>query len=353
MTLRRRSGQATQSRYERFTCATRLPRRRLRTPRNDSLVVAALLTVFALIAPAHAQTYPSKPVRIIVGFPAGGATDVVARTISQKLGETLGQSVVVDNRAGAASNIGAELAAKSPKDGHTLFMGTVSTSINPSLYKKLAYDALSDFTPVTQVTGTPFLFVVHPSLPARNVKEFIALARSKPGELSYGSAGSGSGGHLFVAMFASMARVSLLHVPYKGAAPATTATLSGETIFMFDNIVTTLPLARAGRLRALAVTTATRSAAAPEIPTIAETGVPGYDANAWFGIFAPAGTPQAIVNRLNSEIVKIVRLPETRDRFLALGAEPLGSTAEQFGAFFRNEVAKWARVVKESGAQVD
>lgn len=301
----------------------------------------------------HAQNFPVKPVRIVVGFPPGGATDVVARTISQKLGDALGQPVVVDNRAGAASNIGAALVANAPKDGHTLFMGTVSTSINPSLYTKLQYDALRDFVPVSQVTSTPFLFVAHPSLPARSVKEFIALARSRPGELSYGSAGSGSGGHLFVEMFGSMARVKLLHVPYKGAAPATTATLSGETIFMFDNIVTTLPLSRAGRLRALAVTTATRSAAAPEMPTIAEAGVPGYDANAWFGIFAPAGTPQPVVNRLNAEIVKIVKLPETRDRFLALGAEPLGSTADQFGAFFRNEVAKWAKVVKESGARVD
>ncbi|MGZ8157027.1 MAG: tripartite tricarboxylate transporter substrate binding protein [Burkholderiales bacterium] len=320
--------------------------------RLTETILAALIAA-TLHGVALAQSYPSKPVRIVVGFPPGGATDVVARTISQKLGESLGQSVIVDNRAGAASNIGAELVAKSPRDGHTLFMGTVSTSINPSLYRKLAYDPLVDFTPVTQVTGTPFLFVVHPSLPARSVKEFIAFARARPGELNYGSAGSGSGAHLFVAMFGSMARLKLTHVPYKGAAPATTATLSGETIFMFDNIVTTLPLARAGRLRALAVTTATRSAAAPDIVTIAEAGVPGYDANAWFGIFAPAGTPQPIVNRLNAEIVKVVKLPDTRERFLALGAEPVGSTAEQFGTFFRNEVAKWAKVVRESGAQVD
>jgi tripartite-type tricarboxylate transporter receptor subunit TctC len=311
------------------------------------------LMLCASLTAAHAQTYPSKPVRIVVGFPPGGATDVVARTISQKLGETLGQPVIVDNRAGAASNIGAELVATAPKDGHTLFLGTVSTSINPSLYKKLAYDPLRDFAPVSQVTATPFVMVVHPSLPARSVKEFIALARTKPGELNYGSAGSGSGAHLFVEMFAAMAHVKLQHVPYKGAAPATTAIMSGETIFMFENIVTTLPLARAGKVRALGVTTASRSAAAPEMPTIAEAGVPGYDANAWFGIFAPAGTPQTVINRLNAEIVKIVKLPDTRDRFLALGAEPAGSTAEQFGAFFKNEVAKWGKVVKESGARVE
>ena len=317
----------------------------------QAALAAALLTVCACVA--HAQTYPSKPVRIVVGFPPGGATDVVARTISQKLGESLGQAVIVDNRAGAASNIGAELVANAPKDGYTLFMGTVSTSVNPSLYSKLAYDPLKDFAPVSQVTTTPFVFVVHPSLPPRSVKEFIALARAKPGELNYASSGSGSGAHLFVEMFASMAGVKLQHVPYKGAAPATTATLSGETIFMFENIVTTLPLARAGKLRALAVTTATRSAAAPEMPTLAEAGVPGYDANAWFGIFAPAGTPQAVVNRLSSEIAKIVKMPDTRDRFLSLGAEPAGSTAEQFGAFFRNEVVKWAKVVKASGARVE
>lgn len=300
-----------------------------------------------------AQPYPSKPVRIVVGFPPGGATDVVARMIGQKLGEALGQSVLVDNRAGAASNIGAEHVARSPRDGYTLFMGTVSTSINPSLYKKLAYDPLKDFAPVAQVTSTPFLFVVHPSLPARSVREFIALAKARPGELSYGSAGSGSGGHLFPEMFASMARVKVLHVPYKGAAPATTAILSGETAFLFDNIVTTLPLARAGRLRALAVTTAARSAAAPEIPTLAESGVPGYEATAWFGLFAPAGTPQPIIERLNAEVVKVVKLPEMRERFLALGAEPVGSRPAEFGAFFRNEVAKWAKVVKAAGVRVE
>jgi len=320
----------------------------------DTPVEAMLALLLAIgSGAAFAQAYPSKPVRIVVGFTPGGATDVVARTISQKLGEALGQPVVVDNRPGAASNIGAELVAKTPRDGHTLFLGTVSTSINPSLYKKLAYDPLVDFTPVTQVTGTPFLFVVHPSLPARSVKEFITFARTRPGQLNYGSAGSGSGAHLFVAMFGSMAQLDLVHVPYKGSVPATTAMLSGETIFMFDNIVTTLPLARAGRMRALAVTTATRSAAAPDMPTISEAGVPGYDANAWFGVFAPAGTPQAIVDRLNAEIVKVVQLPDTRQRFLALGAEPVGSTAAQFGTFFRNEVAKWAKVVRESGAQAD
>ena len=302
---------------------------------------------------AHAQTYPSKQVRFVVGFPAGGATDVVARAISQNLSEALGQPVVVDNRAGAASNIAAELVATSPKDGHTIFLGTVSLAINPSLYKKLPYNALKDFTAVSQVTDTPFMFVTHPSLPVRNVKEFVALARARPGQLNYGSAGNGSGGHLFTAMFSSMAGVNLAHVPYRGASYATTSVLSGETIFMFDNIVTTLPLAKAGKLRALAVTTAKRSRVAEDIPTLAQAGVPGYDANAWFGVFAPAGTPDAVIARLQSEISKIVKIPEIRDRFLALGAEPVGSTPEQFAAFYRAEVVKWAKVVKDSGAQID
>jgi len=316
-------------------------------------VVLWLIAAAWTCGAAWAQNYPTRPIRFVVGFPPGGATDVVARLISQKLSDALGQAVVVDNRAGAASNIGAELVATSPKDGHTIFMGTVSLSINPSLYSKLAYDALRDFAPVTQVTSTPFMLVVHPSLPVTSVKQFIALAKSKPGQLNYASAGSGSGAHLFTEMFRSMAGVKVLHVPYKGAAPATTATLSGETIFMFDNIVTTLPLARAGKLRALAVTTSARSSAAPDIPTVAESGVPGYDANAWFGVFAPSGTPPAVINRLHSEIVKVVKLPDIRDRFLSLGGEPVGSTPEQFGAFFRNEVAKWGKVVRESGARAD
>ena len=324
----------------------------MRMSRRDLILGVIAVSVFGA-ATAAAQSYPSKQVRFVVGFPPGGATDVVARAISQPLAEALGQPVVVDNRAGAASNIGAEIVATSPKDGHTLFMGTVSLSVNPSLYKKLAYDALKDFAAVSQVTDTPFVFVTHPSLPVKSVKEFIVFAKARPGQLNYGSSGSGSGAHLFTAMFASMAGVNLVHVPYRGAAFSTTSVLSGETIFLFENIVTILPLARADKLRALAVTTIRRSRAADDIPTLAEAGVPGYDANAWFGVFAPAGTPPAVINRLHAEIAKIVKVPEIRERFLALGAEPAGTTPDQFAAFFRNEVAKWAKVVKESGAQID
>ncbi|MBI3052910.1 MAG: tripartite tricarboxylate transporter substrate binding protein [Betaproteobacteria bacterium] len=316
--------------------------------------LACLLIGLALSgAAAMAQTYPAKPVRFIVGFPPGGATDVVARAISQNMADALGQPVVVDNRAGAASNIAADIAATSPKDGHTLFLGTVSFSINRSLYKKLPYDALKDFAAVSQVTDTPFMFVAHPSLPVKSVKEFTTLARARPGQLNYASSGNGTGSHLFTAMFASMAGVKLTQVPYRGASFATTSVLSGETIFMFENIVTTLPLARAGKLRAFAVTTIKRSRAADDIPTLAESGVPGYDANAWFGVFVPAGTPPAVINRLHAEISRILKIPEIRDRFRALGAEPAGTTPGEFAAFFRSEVAKWAKVVKESGAQVE
>ena len=320
------------------------------------LLSLSLATPFASAQAASTgsgQGYPTKQVRFIVGFPAGGATDVVARSISQHLSEAIGQPVVVDNRAGAASNIAAEIVATAPKDGHTIFMGTVSTAINPGLYKKLAYNALKDFAAVSQVTDTPFMFVTHPSLPVKNVKEFIALAKARPGQLNYGSAGNGSGGHLFTAMFGSMAGINLAHVPYRGASFATTSVLSGETIFMFDNIVTTLPLARAGKLRALAVTTAKRSRVAEDIPTLAQAGVPGYDANAWFGVFAPIGTPEAVIARLQGEISRIVKVPEIRDRFQALGAEPVGSTSEQFAAFFRAEILKWDKVVRTSGAQID
>ncbi len=302
---------------------------------------------------AAAQPYPAKPVRFVVGFPPGGATDVVARLLGERLSAALGQQFVIDNRAGAASTIASAYVANAPKDGYTILMGTVSLSINQTLYKKLPYDALRDLAPVSQATSAPFLFVVHPSVPAHTVKEFVALAKSKPGQLDYASAGNGSGAHLFAAMFGSMAGIDIVHVPYKGAAPATTAVLGGETPFMFDNIVTTLPLARSGKLRALGMTTIKRAAAAPDIPTIAEAGIPGYDANSWFGVFTPAGTQAAVVGRLHDEIVKILNAPEVRERLAGLGCEPAGTSPAEFGVFFRSEVTKWGKVVRESGAQID
>jgi tripartite-type tricarboxylate transporter receptor subunit TctC len=311
------------------------------------------LAALALSGVALAQGYPARQLRFVVGFSPGGGTDVVARLIAEHLTAVLKQHVFVDNRPGAASNIAAELVAGAPADGYTIFMGTISTSTNRTLYRRLKYDALKDFAPVTQVLSTPFLLAVHPSLPPRTVKEFIAFAKARPGELNYGSAGSGSGSHLFAEMFRGMTGLDYVHVPYKGAGPATTALLSGETMFKFDNIVTTLPAARSGRLRALAVTTLTRSSAAPEIPTISESGVPGYEANAWFGVFAPAGTPPEIVGRLNGEIVKILRQPQVRDKLLSVGGEPVGSTPEEFGRFFKGEVEKWAKVIRAANLQIE
>jgi tripartite-type tricarboxylate transporter receptor subunit TctC len=302
---------------------------------------------------ASAQTYPVKPVRIVVGFTPGGATDISARGIAQKLTESLGQQVLVDNRAGAASNIGAEFVARAAPDGYTLFHGTVSTSINPSLYSKLGYDPVRDFAGVVLLAGTPFLLVTHPSIPAKNVKELVAFARSRPGQLNYATAGAGSGAHLFMALFASMTDVKATPVPYKGAAAATTDLIAGQIPMMFDNIFTTLPLSRSGKMRALAVSTAQRAAAAPELPTVAEAGVPGYDANAWFGLFAPAATPRDIITRLNAETVKALQTADMRERLLALGATPGGGTPEHFATFFRNEVAKWAKVVKQVGVRLD
>jgi tripartite-type tricarboxylate transporter receptor subunit TctC len=321
--------------------------------RNFMKLAAGALAVLMFAGAAAAQSYPSRQIRYIVGFSAGGGTDVVARLIANHLTPALGQQVFVDNRPGAASNIAAEMVATAPPDGYTIFMGTISTSSNRTLYRNLKYDALKDFAPVTQVLSTPFLFAVHPSLPPQNLKAFIAFAKARPGQLNYASAGNGSGAHLFSEMFRMMTGVDIVHVPYKGAAPATIALLAGETMFKLDNIVTTLKLARSGKLRALAVTTMQRSSAAPEIPTMHEAGVPGYDANAWFGVFAPAGTPPAIVGRLNAEIAKILKEPKVRSTLLALGGEPVGSTPAEFGAFFRNEVEKWGKVIREAKMQID
>ncbi|HTD89836.1 MAG TPA: tripartite tricarboxylate transporter substrate binding protein [Burkholderiales bacterium] len=301
----------------------------------------------------HAQPFPAKPIRIIIGFPPGGATDIAARAVAQKLTESVGQQVIVENRPGAASNIGAEAAARAAPDGYTLFMGSVSTSINPSLYAKLSYDPLRDFAALAHVANTPFLLVVHPSMPVKSVKDLIAFAKSQPGQLNYATAGAGSGAHLFMELFSAHTGLKLVSVSYRGAAAATTDVLAGQVPMMFDNIFTTLPLARSGKFRALAVSTAQRSAIAPEIPTVAEAGVPGYDANAWFGLFAPAATPKEIVTRLNAEVVRGLQTTEMRERLRTLGATPGGGTPEQFAVFLRDEVAKWAKVVKAAGVKLD
>jgi tripartite-type tricarboxylate transporter receptor subunit TctC len=322
-----------------------------------TLLRAAVLTLFALTGTsegAPAQTYPDKPIRLVVPFPAGGTTDILARAVGQKLGEHLGQQVVVDNKPGAGGNIGSDIVAKSAPDGYTLVMGTVGThAINASLYKKMPYDHIKDFVPVSLVALVPNILVVHPSVPANSVKELIAYAKANPGKLNFASSGNGTSIHLSGELFKTTAGVEMTHVPYKGSAPAVTDLLGGQVQLMFDNMPSALPHVKAGKLKALGVTTAKRFPAAPDIPTIAEAGVPGYEASSWFGVLAPAGTPKEIVNKLSSEIAKILQTPEIKERLLSQGAEPVGNTPDQFAAFIKAETAKWAKVVKESGATVD
>jgi len=319
----------------------------------------ALFALALLCAPAVAwaqgAAYPSKPIHLVVGFPAGGATDVAARALAQKMSERMGRPMIVDNKPGAASNIGADQVAKAAADGYTVLFGTISLSVNPSLYRKLPYDALKDFAPVAQVSSAPFLLLVNLKSPIKSVKDLIALAKSKPGEakLQYATAGSGSGTHLFMELFASMAGIQLSPIPYKGSAPAINDVLGGQVELIFDNIITTLPLAKAGRIRALAVSTAERSKAAPDIPTLAEAGVPGYDATSWFGLFVPTGAPQEIVNRLHSESVEALKDAKVRDTLLSVGSDPVGSTPRAFAEFFRAEVEKWARVVRDAKIRID
>lgn len=306
---------------------------------------------------AYAQTapYPSKPIHLVVGFPAGGASDVAARALGQKMSERIGRPIVVDNKPGAASNIAADQVAKAAADGYTILFGTISLAINPSLYPKLSYDPLKDLTAVAQVSSAPFLLVVNPKSPIGSVKDLLALAKSKSGEakLDYATAGNGSGSHLFMELFTSLAGIQLSHIPYKGAAPAMNDVLGGQVPMTFDNIITTLPLVKAGRLRALAVSTAQRSNVAPDIPTLAEAGVPGYDATSWFGLFVPAGTPQEVINRLSAESAEALKDPKVRDTLLRVGAEPVGTGPQAFGAFFRAEVDRWAKVVRDAKVHVD
>jgi tripartite-type tricarboxylate transporter receptor subunit TctC len=297
--------------------------------------------------PAFGQNYPVRAVRVVVPFAAGGGTDIVARTVAAALGERLGQNFLVDNRPGAAGAIGAELAARSAPDGYTLLMGSSGPMVlNPLLNPKLSYDPLRDFTPVVLVTTMPFLTVVHPSLPARSVKELIALARARPGQLNYASPGSGSSTHLAMELFKAMARIEIVHVPYKGVAPAATDLISGQVQVLTGDLSTLLPHVNAGKVRALAITGARRSALLHDMPTFAEAGVPGYEASGWFGLLAPAGTPAAIVQRINGESVKGLAVPDIRKRLAGLGGEVAGGTSDDFATHLRRETDKWAKVVR-------
>lgn len=316
------------------------------------------VSVLALLSTAAggvlAQGYPSKSIRFIVPFSAGGGADIVARAIAQKLGESTGQQVLVDNRAGAAAIIGMDLAAKSPADGYTMVLGqTGPNSINPGLYRKLPYDAGRDFAPVTLTTTYPYVLVVHPSIPARNVKELVALAKSRPGQLSFASAGNGGANHLTAELFKSMAGINMVHVPYKASAPALVDVLGGHVSLMFDPIITAMPHVRLGKLRGMAVTSLKRSAIVSELPTVAETGLPGFESIGWHGVFVPANTPRDVVERLNGLIVKVLQIPEMRTRFAEQGAEPVGDTPQQFSEFLKKDLDKWTAVIKTAGVQAD
>ena len=324
------------------------------TRRTLTAFICAFFALFGVPGVASAQQYPSKPIRFVVPYPAGGPLDTVARLLAQKVSEGTGQPVVVDNKPGAGGNIGADIVAKSPADGYTILMGAVAThAINPTLYKSIPYDPIKDFAPVTQVASTPNVLVVNPSVPAASVREFIAHAKANPGKLSFGSGSIGSAGHLAGELFKTLAGVDMVHVPYKGAAPAMQDLVGGQIQLMFDNLASSLGQVKGGTVRALAVTTSARSGFAPELPTIAESGLPGFDISTWFGVFAPAGTPREALTRLHAEFTKALAAPDVRARMTALGAEPVGNTPEQFAAYIRAEAEKYARVIKASGAKVD
>ena len=318
------------------------------------VLVACLVAALAATSPALAQTFPAQTARLVIPFPPGGPLDATGRLIAQHLTERWGQSVVVENKPGAGGNIGADFVAKSPPDGYTVVMGALSThAVNPSLYAKMPYDAQKDFAPITLIAITPNVLVVNPELPVHSVKELIAYAKARPGKLSFGSGSIGSAGHLAGELFKVDAGVDMVHVPYKGAAPATQALLAGDTQLMFDNLANAMAQVKAGKLRALAVTTAERSKLAPELPTMAEAGLPGFDISTWYGLFAPAGTPPDIVNKWNADVTAMLRTPALRERLLAQGAEPAPDTPAEFARFVAAESAKYARIVKASGAKVD
>ncbi|HVF64138.1 MAG TPA: tripartite tricarboxylate transporter substrate binding protein [Casimicrobiaceae bacterium] len=313
------------------------------------------LAVLGLAASvATAQSWPAKPIRYVVPFAPGGTTDILGRTVAEKLSVVLGQPVVVENKPGAGGGVGAEYTSKQPADGYTIMGGTISThAINASLYKNLGYDPVRDFAPITLLARLPNMLVVNPNVPAKDVKELIALLKANPGKYSFASAGNGTSQHLSGELFKTMTGVDIQHVPYKGSPPALADVVGGNVAITFDNITTAWPLVKGGKLRALAVTTAQRSSVAPDVPTLAEAGLAGYEVGSWQGVFAPAGTPPDIVRRLNAEIVKIMNAPDVRERLIGLGAEPAPNTPEQFQAMVRSEVAKWAEVVRKSGAKVD
>jgi len=320
--------------------------------------VASLLSLAAVAAScAHAQgsgaDFPSRPIRLIVPFAPGGGTDITARIVGQRLSEAWSQPVVIDNRPGAGTMVGTEIVQKAPADGHTLMIASASHALNPSLYRKVSYDPLRDFHAVTLAVSFSFLLAANPALPVQNVRELVALAKSQPGKLAYASSGTGSTNHLAGELFRVMTGTQLIHVPYKGGGPAMNDVIGGQVSFMFGTVLETLPQAKAGRLRALAVSSAKRAKFAPDLPTVAEAGVPGYDVTGWYAFLVPAATPKPVLERMNREMTRILDLPAVRERFTALGAEPWPTPAADAQAFIAKEVKRWGTVIREAGIRAD
>jgi len=326
-----------------------------RTPlgRRPWIGLACAVACVAASGLAMAQDYPNKPVKLVVPYPPGGPTDIVARVVAQKLQEQMGQPFVIDNKPGAGANTGAEAVARSTPDGYTLLVATTAHAINPSLFSKLSYQLLKDLAPVSQLTSGPLVIVANPALPAQNIQELIALAKGKSGGLNFGSSGNGQSTHLSAELFSAMAGIKMSHVPYKGSAPALTDVMAGQTDLMFDTMLSAMPHVKAGKLKALAITSSQRSPVAPHLPTVAESGLPGYEAIAWNGLLAPAGTPKEVVARLNAELKKVLENPDVRQRFEAQGFAASWNSPATFGSFLQAEVDKWAKVVQVSGAKID
>ena len=346
MTTRNSTAGTYQSQIGRTTMAGKIAK--------TILAITTGLTV-ALLAPlaAHAQAYPARPVRIVVPFAPGSTTDALSRLLGQKLSEAWGQTAVIDNKPGAGGNIGEDAVAKATPDGYTILVAAGSHTINPSLYGKLPFDAAKDFAPIAMLGAAPLLLVAHPSLPASNVRELIALAKAKPGVLNYASGGSGSPSHLVMELFKSMAGVNIVHVPYKGGAPVMTAILANEVQLTPAGLIGLMPFVKSGRLKAIATTGQKRSAAAPDIPTVAESGLPGYHMGGWWGVFAPTGTPAPVLAKLHADIMRAMQSADVRAKFVSDGIDSSNMTAEEFSTYVRDEMVTMARVVKESGAKVD
>lgn len=316
-------------------------------------LLLATMAVAAGGASAGESAFPAKPVRIISPYPPGGGNDIVSRIIAESLSQEWGQNVIVDNRPGAGGNVGTEAAARAAPDGYTMVMGSLSHPINASLYSRLPFDPVADFAPITLIAAGSYILVAHPSLPVRDVKSLVALAKSQPGRLNYGSAGNGSGGHLGMELFKLMSGTDIVHVPYKGTAPAMIDTVGGQVMLDMDNMLALLPQVKANRLRALAVTSLKRSPLLPAVPTMDESGYRGFEVSPWFGTLAPAGTPKELVARISRDTVKVLKMPKVRDRLLEQGAEAVGNTPDEFLQYIKSEVQKWAKVVKATGARID